>query len=100
VERRCEAAGFIVAALAADVVEIESVAVLAPLRRTGLGRALCMEAISWARSKGASAVELEVRSSSLGAIALYESLGFVVQGQRTGYYRDPVDNAVLMARDL
>jgi ribosomal-protein-alanine N-acetyltransferase len=45
-------------------------------------------------------VELEVRASSLGAIALYEALGFVVQGQRTGYYRDPVDNAVLMAMDL
>jgi ribosomal-protein-alanine N-acetyltransferase len=99
-ERGGELVGFLVAAFSGGVAEIESVAVLEAFRRMGLGRALCMEAMSWARSEGASDLELEVRASSLGAIALYEALGFVEQGRRPGYYRHPVDDAVLMTMNL
>ena len=45
-------------------------------------------------------MELEVRAGSAGAIGLYEGLGFVGVGRRRGYYRDPVDDAVLMRLDL
>jgi [ribosomal protein S18]-alanine N-acetyltransferase len=46
------------------------------------------------------AVELEVRVGSGGAIALYVGLGFVVVGRRGGYYRGPVEDAVLMRLEL
>ncbi len=99
-ERYGEVAGFIVVNCAAGVAEIESVAVPVMFRRMGMGRLLCMEAARWARGEGATAVELEVRASSEGAIALYTALGYVEQGRRRGYYRNPLEDAVLMAMEL
>jgi len=76
--------------------EIESVVVAANFRRAGIGRALCREVIEWCRTRGATAVVLEVRASSVGAIALYAKLGFVATGRRPHYYRDPKDDALNM----
>jgi ribosomal-protein-alanine N-acetyltransferase len=53
--------------------------------------------IVWSRNAGASELELEVRESSEGALALYRSLGFVEQARRREYYRNPTEDAVLMA---
>jgi ribosomal-protein-alanine N-acetyltransferase len=80
--------------------ELESVVVEAGSRRAGTGRALCAAVLEWCRSRGADAVELEVRAASLGAIALYRQLGFREAGRRPGYYRDPEDDAVLMRAPL
>lgn len=99
-DRGGEVVGFLVVGCAAGVAEIESVAVSSAVRRLGMGRALCMEAMHWARGQGAAVMELEVRASSVGAIALYKALGFVEQGWRRGYYRDPVDDAMLMTMEL
>jgi len=78
--------------------ELESVAVVASARRSGVGGALCEAVIDWCDEQEIEAVELEVRSKSEGAIALYRRLGFVAVGSRKGYYRDPADDAVLMSR--
>lgn len=85
-----------------DVVvgEIESVAVEAAARRLGVGSALCGAVVAWCRGRGAAEVELEVRAGSAGAIALYERLGFVAVGRRPGYYRSPVEDAVLMRLEV
>jgi ribosomal-protein-alanine N-acetyltransferase len=80
--------------------ELESVAVGAEARRSGIGRALCAAAIDWCRAQGAAEMELEVRASSAGAIALYTGLGFVEAGRRPGYYAEPKDDAVLMRLEL
>ena len=42
---------------------------------------------------------LEVRVSNVGAIALYERLGFVARGVRRGYYTDNREDALIMWRD-
>ena len=76
--------------------ELESVAVRGDLRRQGVGLALCKAVADWCRAQGASVLELEVRAASAGAIALYEGLGFGRVGLRRAYYRDPVDDAMLM----
>jgi [ribosomal protein S18]-alanine N-acetyltransferase len=76
--------------------ELESVAVEAVARRSGMGSALCRAVVAWCVGRGATEVELEVRAGSAGAIALYERLGFVAVGRRPGYYRSPVEDAVLM----
>jgi putative acetyltransferase len=53
-------------------------------QRQGVGRALMNELLRWARSKPrVEKVELQVRSSNEGAIALYRSLGFVEEGRKT-----------------
>lgn len=76
--------------------ELESVVVAATARRGGIGRALCAVVLDWCRSQGAMEVVLEVRAGSAGAIALYAGLGFRETVRRPRYYRDPVDDAILM----
>jgi ribosomal-protein-alanine N-acetyltransferase len=76
--------------------ELESVAVAGSARRAGIGRGLCESVLAWCRRQGATEVDLEVRSRSAGPIALYGRLGFLEVGRRAKYYRDPVDDAVLM----
>lgn len=85
---------------AAVPAELESIVVRASARRMGLGAHLCRAVIDWCRRRGAASLELEVRSANLPARALYERLGFVVEGVRKGYYRDPADDAVLMRLNL
>jgi ribosomal-protein-alanine N-acetyltransferase len=93
-------AGFVVASCVGGVAELESVGVAQTERRKGMGRALCVRAISWAEEQAAAVVELEVRAGSAGARALYRSLGFEEQGMRRKYYREPEEDAVIMALRL
>ena len=92
--------GFAVVSCSCGVAELESVAVAERVRREGVGRALCGAAMEWAQRRAAEMIELEVRASSMGALALYCSLGFRETGVRRGYYRDPVEDAVLMSASL
>jgi [ribosomal protein S18]-alanine N-acetyltransferase len=92
-----EVVGFAVLGGAAGFAELEMVLVAADMREQGIGRALCRYAMRWAAERGAATVELEVRASNRAAVALYESLGFARQGVRRDYYREPVEDAVLMA---
>ena len=80
--------------------EIESVGVTSSAQRRGIGRELCQSVIRWCQLHGASYLDLEVRSQSDGAVALYRELGFVAAGKRRNYYRDPADDAILMRLDL
>jgi ribosomal protein S18 acetylase RimI-like enzyme len=53
-------------------------------QQKGVGRALMLELLRWARSNSrVEKVELQVRSSNEHAIALYRSLGFVEEGRKT-----------------
>jgi ribosomal-protein-alanine N-acetyltransferase len=92
--------GFAVASCVGEVAELESVAVAHAERRQGIGRALCLQAISWAKEQVAEVIQLEVRAGSAGARALYCSLGFQEQGLRRNYYREPEEDAVMMTLRL
>jgi ribosomal-protein-alanine N-acetyltransferase len=94
------AVGKIVPSGEGSVAELESIVVQEATRRVGTGRALCTAVIAWSRQQGAAALELEVRAGSRGAIALYTGLGFAVAGRRRAYYREPVEDAVLMRLEL
>lgn len=93
-------AGFAAARCVDGVVDLESVIVDPEERRTGIGRALCERAISWARERDARVVELEVREGNARARSFYRSLGFQEQGVRCNYYREPVEDAVVMVLHL
>jgi ribosomal-protein-alanine N-acetyltransferase len=80
--------------------ELESIAVDVKARRVGVGRALCESVVNWCLKQGAQSLELEVRAGGNPAIALYRGLGFLVTGRRSGYYRDPVEDALLMRLSL
>jgi ribosomal-protein-alanine N-acetyltransferase len=100
-ERGGDLIGFVVGKVVVqNLAEIESVAVAEDARRMGVGRGLCEAVIGWFRDAGAKAVELEVRAGNDGAIVLYQRLGFVVMGRRKGYYREPIEDALLMSMAL
>jgi [ribosomal protein S18]-alanine N-acetyltransferase len=94
------AVGKVVGSGEGSVAELESVVVEVAARRGGVGRALCGAVIAWCREQGAAVLELEVRAGSDGAIALYTGLGFIVVGRRREYYREPVEDAVVMRLEL
>ncbi len=95
--------GFIVCSVLAgspDTATIENLAVSPSARRQGTARALLGEALAWAVQNRASGVDLEVRASNFPAVQLYERCGFKVIGRRKAYYRQPVEDAVLMRSSL
>lgn len=76
--------------------ELLNLAVAREARRNGVARALCFAVGDWIGELGARELDLEVRVSNLGAIALYEGLGFAGYGVRANYYQHPVEDALLM----
>jgi ribosomal-protein-alanine acetyltransferase len=89
-------AGILVGRAAADEFEILNLAVGKAWRRRRAASRLVADAVARAQSAGATQVHLEVRASNAGAIALYEKMGFRICGRRTNYYREPVEDAVLL----
>ena len=78
--------------------DITNVCVREADRRKGIGRKLVERLIGETAKRGVSTWHLEVRQSNESAIRLYESLGFVQDGLRKGYYEAPKEDAVLMSR--
>ena len=74
---------------------IFNIGVLPDCRRKGVGKALAERFIAEVRPK-TDVIFLEVRSSNLPAINLYEKMGFVFCGLRKNYYTNPTENALLM----
>jgi len=100
---RSEAAGFVLARLAAGEAEILTVAVDGAARRQGLGRRLMDAVLRDLYAHRAEALFLEVDETNAPAVALYRGLGFAEVGRREGYYRHAGGartGALVMRRDL
>ncbi len=76
--------------------EVMSVAVEPNLRGQGIGTILFGELIKAVKTRGATAITLEVRPSNTAAIRLYESFGLRSVGRRKGYYLDNGEDALIM----
>ena len=96
VEQNETVVGFIVGRQAGDEWEIENIAVTGSARRCGLGTRLLGEFLDLVRSRGGSAVFLEVRESNHAARALYEKWAFIEVGRRKMYYQDPDEDALIL----
>ncbi len=83
-----------------DELQIDNLAVSESQRCKGVGRFLLKSALSIAHRLGARAVTLEVRSANRTARTFYEKAGFVLIGLRKGYYADPLDDALLLSREI
>ena len=79
-----------------DEVQLLNVAVAIPARRQGIGRALVADLVAYARAHQAARILLEVRAGNVGAIALYEQLGFTRFNVRERYYADDEDAIEMM----
>ena len=86
--------------LAADMGDITDVATHPDFRRQGLSRAVMERLLEFAVQKQLTSVALDVRVSNVGAIALYEGLGFSIAGKRPRFYRTPPEDAYVMVKQL
>ncbi len=93
-------AAYCVFRVIADEMELLSLAVRPQWRRQGLGRWLARRALTLAAEGGARNAFLEVRSGNAPARRLYASLGFAETRRRPAYYKNPVEDAVVLARAL
>lgn len=69
-------------------------------RRQGIAETLLRWALTSFAESGFASCLLEVRASNGAAQHLYAKTGFLPVGRRKGYYRHPVEDAVLMNRNL
>jgi [ribosomal protein S18]-alanine N-acetyltransferase len=90
--------GYVVAWFAGGQGEIANLAVDPDARGRGIGATLLDAALEEARRHKTDEVFLEVRSSNLRARQLYESRGFAEVGRRRRYYRQPVEDAIILRR--
>lgn len=82
--------------LAADEGEITKVAVIPEYRQNQIAWRLLQEMMGQAADKGARQFFLEVRSSNIPAVRLYEKAGFQTAGRRKNYYQYPTEDALVM----
>lgn len=75
--------------------------VVAPAkRRRGLAGALLQQAQAHLVAAGCTCCLLEVRDSNVAARQLYAKMGFSQVGRRKNYYRQPIEDALLMHRNM
>jgi len=79
-----------------DELHINSLAVDERVRRQGIARRLLDEVVRDAIAEGARMATLEVRQSNAAARALYEGLGFKIEGVRRNYYQDPREDGLIL----
>ncbi|NQP65855.1 ribosomal protein S18-alanine N-acetyltransferase [Streptococcus suis] len=89
-----ELVGFLAVQMVLDEMEILQIAVKADFQRLGIASQLMAAVMDW---KGD--IFLEVRESNSAAQALYTRQHFTKIGKRKDYYRNPVEDAVLMKRE-
>jgi ribosomal-protein-alanine N-acetyltransferase len=80
--------------------ELGNLAVAPEWRRHGLGRYLLDWVLEGARRRHVETVFLEVRISNRAAQNLYGRRGFRPVGLRKRYYREPVEDALVLSVDL
>lgn len=93
-------AGYVLARFVVGEGEVANIAVRPECRGRGVGASLLDATLHEARARKVGAVFLEVRESNVLARALYTSRGFHVVGRRRRYYRRPVEDALILRREL
>lgn len=86
--------------LMVDEAHISTLATHPLWRRRGIGELLLLAMIDQATEIGARWVTLEVRTSNIGAQALYRKYGFEVTGLRKKYYSDNGEDALIMTTPI
>ena len=79
--------------------DMMNVAVHPDWRRKGIAELLIERLIAELKKMESTCLSLEVRSSNVPAVALYEKLGFHQVGRRPNYYRNPKEDALIMRKE-
>lgn len=78
-----------------DEGEVLNVSVAKEYRKQGIAYKMLQQLLTEAESKGIKHFTLEVREGNVPARTLYEKLGFVCEGIRPNFYRNPAENAAI-----
>ena len=92
--------GYVVALVMGDEGEIADIAVDPSARRAGVGGLLLARVEEEMARCGVRSLFLEVRESNHAALGLYRGRGFEAVGRRRAYYRHPVEDALVLKREI
>jgi [ribosomal protein S18]-alanine N-acetyltransferase len=95
-ERDDVVVGYLIARAIADAAEILNLAIDPDERGQGFGARLLEEGLAAVAGAGARQVWLEVRESNFAARSLYRRRGFAQVGRRARYYKNPVEDALVL----
>ena len=95
-----EIAGYIIYSAVCDSADLLRVAVDAGSRRRGIGCKLMETMVDDCKDRNVQSIFLEVRESNAAAIAMYEQFGFVKISTRKKYYDSPVEDGLVMQKQL
>ncbi len=93
-------AGYAVSWAVLEQGELGNVAVAPEFRRRGVAHRLLDAVVERAGQRGVRELFLEVRVSNIHARQLYQTYGFREVGRRRNYYMEPVEDALVMRKDL
>jgi [ribosomal protein S18]-alanine N-acetyltransferase len=99
-ERNGKVIGYLLAVLVEDEAHLGNLAVHPTERRSGVGQGLLDDLLQMAETRGVQRVTLEVRASNQNARKFYYHNGFIDVAMRKNYYRNPVEDAIVMLRSL
>ena len=91
-----EVVGYIGCMLVLGEGHITTVGVAPEWHRRSIGTRLLLHLVADVRSRGATSLTLEVRSTNAGAQELYRQFGFVPAGIRKNYYAEVGEDAIVM----
>lgn len=89
--------GYVIFYYVLDEGEIARIAVDPAYRRKGGAARLLLAVEDFCEEKGIERLMLEVRKGNAPAISFYEKYGFSEDGIRKNYYKNPLEDAVLMS---
>lgn len=95
-----EVVGYAGAIVSIDEADVTNIAVKTDFRNQGVGEELLKHLLIQVELRGVDKVFLEVRESNESAISLYRKYGFYQIGKRPGFYKRPIENALLMRKDI
>lgn len=78
-----------------DEGEVLNVSVAKEYRKQGIAYQMLQHLLNEGERKGIKHFTLEVREGNVPARTLYEKLGFVCEGIRPNFYRNPAENAAI-----
>ena len=92
--------GYAICSTVFEMAELYNIAVDIRFRNEGIGSKLLDFIIQHCKNQGAENLFLEVRRSNESARKLYEKKGFIIDSVRKNYYKNPVEDAILMHLSL
>ncbi len=100
VAREGQVVGYLILYLGEDTADIARVAVLPKVRRGGVAKAMLEHMEKYCNAQKIERILLEVRANNQSAINLYNQQGFSSIGKRKAYYTNPVEDGIVMEKQL